>query len=150
MLDAGAAVLAATIGTPAPSVQARIDIAPTAPLAGQALSLQATNSSLAGGHSIASYQWELLDGGGIVADIASPSGAIASVTPAAAGRFTVRLTVRDNTGASSIARLTIAVPAVAATTPPPSCGGVGGGALGLVWLAALAAAVLALRSRSGM
>jgi serine protease len=152
MLDAGAAVLAASSGTPAPSVQARIDIAPTAPLAGQALSLQATNSSLAGGHSIASYQWELLDGGGIVADIASPSGAIASVTPAAAGRFTVRLTVQDNTGASSSARLTVAVPAVAATTPSGSGGGGGGGggALGLAWLAALAAAVLALRWRSGM
>jgi len=141
MLDAGAAVLAASSGTPAPSVRARIDIAPVAPLAQQALSLRATDSSVASGHSISSYQWELVDGGGIVSTIATPTAAVASVTLSAAGRFTVRLTVQDNTGASSSARLSVAVAAA------PGGGG-GGGAIGVIWLAALAAVVAALRSRS--
>jgi serine protease len=146
MLDAGAAVLAASSGTPAPGVQARIDIAPVTPLAGQALSLRASNSSVASGRSITSYQWTLLDGGGIVGGIASPGSAVASVTPTAAGRFTVRLSVQDNTGANSSARLSVAV-AAAPATPPSSSGGGGGGAGSPLALLGLGAAVLGLAWR---
>ncbi len=57
MLDAGAAVRAA-LGT-----SLLITASPTAPVAGQAIALSSSSSTLAPGRSIASWQWSLVDAG---------------------------------------------------------------------------------------
>ncbi|CAG1017881.1 serine protease [Burkholderiaceae bacterium] len=151
MLDARAAVQAASTGVAA-GVRARIDISPQQPVALQSVQLRGGNSVLAAGRSIATYQWALVDGGGIVSSISNATAAVATVVPTAAGRFKVRLTVVDSANAMSTADLTMVVnpdpTPPAPPPPPPSTGGGGGGALGFEWLAMLAAAVWTLR-RSG-
>ncbi len=137
MLDARAAVLAADRG-----LQARIT-PPTGTLrAGVPMTLSASGSYVADPRTITAYQWEIADGGGIVTSL-TPSGASVSVTATGTGRYTLRLTVTDSTGAQSSTEQ--AVDVTVGALPPPSDGGGGGGALGLAWLAGLAAAVIALR-----
>ncbi len=108
MLDAGAAVTQALASITA--VQARISTSPSAPQAAQAVTLSAAPSTVPAGRSIASYLWALTNGGGIVSAFTSATnGATATLTPTAAGSFTVSLTVTDSTGAQSTATSTITV-----------------------------------------
>jgi serine protease len=132
MLDAGAAVQAAQN-----VVVARIDVAPSAPLAGETIELSAAASVVAIGRSVAKVHWVITDGGGIVDTFSGGADAMtASVVPSAAGRFSVSVTVTDDRGASASADSSIDV-------AWGGGGGGGGGALGLFWLMALAISVVA-------
>lgn len=140
MLDARAAVAAADRG-----LQARITLSDETPSPSQTITLGGATSFVLSPRTLATYQWTLVNGGGIVTTILNPTSAAASVTPSGNGRFTVSLTVTDSTGAQSTSERAIDV----GTTPPPlivgDSGGGGGGALGLAWLAGLALAVMALQ-----
>jgi serine protease len=151
MLDAGAAVAASA------GLSARIDLLSTA-VAGSSLQLSSASSSSASGRSIVAWTWTLVDGGGIVTGFSSATNAAsASLTPTAAGTFTVRLTVTDDLGLSASVDQAVTVsaaPAGTGTTPAPASGGSGvgsgGGAMSAPWLLLLAGAVLGLRrSRPG-
>ena len=138
MLDAGAAVLA-TVGA-----QARISVSPALPQAMQALTLTAAPSLVSPGHRIVGYAWTLTDGGGIVTGFSAATNAVTTaLTPTAAGRFTVSVSVTDERGVSSSASL--AVDVAAAPVAPPASDSGGGGALGGVWLALLGLAVMLVR-----
>lgn len=153
MLDAGAAVTAATSGT-LTVVRARIDPSPLRALSGQAVTLSGANTDVLTGRTVTSYQWTVVDGGGIVTSITNPTARTASVTPSGAGTFRVRLTVTDSAQTSSSATMSIVVasgPVV--ITPPPTptptggtTDGGGGGALSPAWLLALLAAIALLRT----
>jgi serine protease len=139
MLDVHAAVLAAA------GAQARISVAPAAPTATQAVTLN-SSSLVTTGHSIVSYQWAIVSTGGIVTGFVNgvTTGASVSVVPTAAGTFSVSLTTTDDLGTVSTATATVTV-AAAVVTPPASTGSSGGGgALGIGWLLLLLSAVLAL------
>jgi serine protease len=151
MLDAGAAVTAATSGT-ATFARARIDPSPARALSGQAVTLSGANSDVLAGRSVTSYQWTLVDGGGIVTAISNPTARTASVVPSAAGTFTVRLTVTDSAQTSSSATMSILVATGPVVVTPPATptstdtgGGGGGGALSIEWLLALLAAIALLQ-----
>ena len=138
MLDAGAAVLAAV------GAQARISVSPALPQAMQALTLTAAPSLVSPGHRIVGYAWTLTDGGGIVTGFSAATNAVTTaLTPTAAGRFTVSVSVTDERGVSSSASL--AVDVAAAPVAPPASDSGGGGALGGVWLALLGLAVMLVR-----
>jgi serine protease len=139
MLSAGAAVNAAASGS-----FAAIVVNPEAPVAGSAVNLLSSGSFVASGRTISSYAWSLVDGGGIVASLASTS-ANTSVTPSGAGTFRVRLTITDSAGAQTSSELSVSVAAVGGGGTGEGDAGGGGGALSWPWLALLAAAVLALR-----
>jgi serine protease len=130
MLDAGKAVAYAA------GVQARISADSASPTAGAALALSAANSLPPVSGSITSYAWSVTDGGGIVTSIGGANTATASVTPSAAGTFSVKLTATDSNGIVSSASSSYTV------TAAPSSGG--GGAVDATWLLALLGAVLAL------
>jgi serine protease len=149
MLDAGAAVAAVA------SVVARITVATASPTAGSPVQLDSAGSAAGSGRRIVTWNWVLVNGGGIVSGFSSASNAAtAAFTPSAAGTVTVRLTVTDDLGLSADTQSTVTVaaaPATATTSPPPTTaaagsGGGGGGALSAPWLLALAAAVLWLRA----
>jgi serine protease len=142
MLDAGAAV--AAVSGPVP----RIDISTANPTAGSAVSLSGAASS----GSIASYLWELVDGGGIVSGFGSATNAsTASLLPTAAGSFTVRLTVSAANGASQSATqvVTVAAAGTPPVTPPADSGGGGGGggAFSAAWVLGVLLAALCLMRR---
>lgn len=149
MLDAGAAV--AAVAGPV----AEIGLLTASPTAGSPVSLTAAGSSVATGSSIAGYTWALNPGSGIVTGFDSASNAsTATLTPSAAGSFTVSLTITDSLGASATASRTVTVaaapaPPVAPAPPPATPAGGGGGALSLPWLLLLTAAVAALFRVSG-
>jgi serine protease len=135
MLDAGAAVNAAATGL------AIIDTTPSGPLKGEPLTLGSSRSIAGAGRNIVGWSWSIVSGGGAVGGFTSATnGASATLAPSAAGTIVVRLTITDNTGAStsSTASVTVSEP------PPPADTGKGGGAISLLWLALLALAVLAL------
>ena len=140
MLDAGAAVNLAAVG-----VVPRVTVSPASPRAGQALTLGGATSLVAGGRTIASYQWALVSGGGIVSSFTGATNAAsASLTPGGAGQFRISLTVTDSTGAQATSESVIAVQAAA--VPGGGAGSSsGGGALGAGWLVLLLLAVAALR-----
>ena len=142
MLDAGAAVLASV------GVQARVLASPASPLAGQTVTLSAAKTLLALGRNIVSYAWTLVDGGGIVAGFDSATdAAVATLTPLAAGRFTVSVRVTNDQGLASTTSLSVDVAAAPSPVSPPAPigGGGGGGALGGPWLLLLGLAVLLVR-----
>jgi len=112
MLDAGAAVVAAL------GLHAHIDVTPGNAVAGQVLILSGTQSMVASGHHVVAWQWSIVDGGGIVSGFTGAGdSAIVLATPSGAGRFSVRLTVTDNTG---LASATISAIDVAAASPAPN------------------------------
>lgn len=133
MLDAATAVTAA-----ANDPIVRIDVTPAQPTAGALLTLTSAQTALVAGRSIASWQWTLVSGGGIVSSLSGANTAAASATPTAGGSFIVTLTVTDTAGRTGSQTVEVSVAGA-----PPNSGG-GGGALGLGWLAALLAAVLVL------
>jgi serine protease len=149
MLDAAAAVQ----GLPSapeesflgslPGVLARITPLTAAPAAGQPVQFTAADTQVAPGHAIASYQWELLDGGGIVTALTGSDAEAAQAVPTANGSFTLRLTVTDDLGRSSQATHATQVGEVPVQAPG---GSDGGGALHDAVLAGLLAAVLAARA----
>jgi serine protease len=146
MVDAFAAVKAAQAlngGTVA------IAQSPTSGLAaGQTLTLTATASGLPNGHTVASTAWVILDGGGIVSAFASgANAATATLTPTAAGAFTVRADVTDNQGFVYSQSATINVAAAPVVTPPGTTGGGGGGggSVSAAWLAAMLLAAFSLK-----
>lgn len=136
MLDVDAAVKGALRG-----LQARITLSNATPPAGQPLTLSAANSYVVSARTLTTVQWSLLDNGGIVPALGFSSGPTdtVTVTPTAAGRFVMRASVTDSSGAQSTSDIAVTVGA------PVASGGGGGGALGLVWLAGLAMAVIALQ-----
>lgn len=145
MLDAGRAVAAAA------GAVARITVTTTSPTAGSEVALSASGSLPAEGATIVGYQWSLTSGGGIATGFSSATNAsTAALTPSAAGSFTVTLAVTDSRDNVALATQVVTVAAapvvVPPVTPPPAApsGGGGGGSMSLLWLAALAAAVLAL------
>ncbi len=148
MLDAGAAVAAAAaLGGPVP----RIDLTTASPTAGAPVTISGAGSTVGGGTTLQSFAWGLVDGGGIVNGFGTATNAdTVSLTPSAAGSFTVQLTVTDSLGASaSITRTVTVAAAPAVVTPPPSApaadaGGSGGGAASLWWVMGVLAAALAL------
>ncbi|MBI3348936.1 MAG: S8 family serine peptidase [Burkholderiales bacterium] len=118
--------------------------------AGQTLTLTAAASGLASGRSVASTAWVIANNGGIVSAFASGANtATATITPTAAGSFTVRADVTDNLGYVYSQTATVSVAAAPVVTPPPtSGGGGGGGAVSVAWLAALLLAALSLTPRA--
>lgn len=145
MLDAGAAVNAVA------GPLARITVATANPTAGSPVTLSAAGSLVASGSSITGYQWELSPGSGIVTGFDSASNAsTATLTPSAAGSFTVTLAVSDGQGNTALASQTVTVAAAPVTPPvtppvaPPATAGGGGGATSAPWLALLALAAAAL------
>ena len=142
MLDTGAALAATSAG-----LQAQIDFSRTGAVPSQALTISGANSWVASGRSITSYQWTLVDGGGIVTPLTSATASSISVTPSALGRFTVSLTITDDLSSTSTTVQTIDVVTPTVTTTAQSSGGGsgGGGALeGSTLLGLLAALVGAL------
>ncbi|MEO8123325.1 MAG: S8 family serine peptidase [Burkholderiales bacterium] len=137
MLDAGDALKRAA----APgSVIARFTITPGAPMPGDTITLSAASSFVGPGRKVASWRWELTDGGGIVDGFTGATNkATADVIANASGTFSVRVTVTDDLGASALVTDSIAV-----AWPASSGGGGGGGALGPAWLAGLLASVIAV------
>ncbi len=135
MLDAHAAVLAVM------ATQARIAVNAATPTAGQVVSLS-SNSVVATGATIASYQWAITSPGTSGAILVGAANtATVNVLPSAAGSFTIQLSVGDNFG-SIFTTSSVVTVAAAPVAPAPSSGG--GGALGVGWLVLLLSAVLAL------
>jgi serine protease len=134
MLDAQSAV-AATVG-----LLARITASPASPAPADLITLSAATTQLPSGRSVASYNWSLVDGGGVTTGFTSATNAqTATIAAGSAGTFIVRLTVVDSAGLSSSAEATI----TAAVPPPPQDGG--GGAIGWLGLLALAGATVLMR-----
>lgn len=135
MLDAGAAVAQATGVIPVVTQSA------TSAVAGQAITFGSSGSMPSQtGSGFSSYQWALVDGGGIVS--ALPTGGSSSstlvVTPSAAGQFVISLTLTDDRNQTATTLQTVVVSAA----PVQRSGG--GGALDGVSL--LFGAALLLRS----
>jgi serine protease len=138
LLDVRAALLSTV------SVQARIAVDTTAPAAGTPV-LLSSSSLIGAGRSIATYQWALVDGGGIVSGFTGATNAsTASVLPTGAGTFTVSLTTTDDLGVASTATQSVNVAAAPVQDSPAGDNGGGGGALGPEWLLLLLGAALAL------
>ena len=138
MLDAGAAVRAAT------GARVAITAAPTVPTAGQAVTLSGSGSTVAPGRSIVGWQWSVVDVGSTGSVFSgSTNAANATLLPATAGTVTVQLIVTDDLGIAVASPQTLTI-AAAAVPPPPAAAGSGGGALGWAWLAWLALLTAAL------
>jgi serine protease len=134
MLDAAAAVASVAAVIP------RATYTPTSPVVGDTVTFSASQSAVATGRTIASYLWAVTSDGGIVTSFIGATDALtATITPSAAGQFTVSLTVADDAG--NTATTTSSVTVAAASTPSTGGGGGGGGALDASWLLALLAVV---------
>jgi PKD repeat protein len=86
---------------------------PTAPLAGQTVSFNATQSVAAAGHTIANYEWNFGDGG-------TATGVTATHTFGTGGTYNVVLAVTDDLGQAGTATQAVNVassPNTAAPTP---------------------------------
>jgi serine protease len=123
-------------------LEAYVDIDLAAPQPGQALTLSAGSSVVPPGRSITSRTWSIVSDGGIVPASTTSSGPTMTITPTAAGSFTVRLALTDSTGAQSTTDQVVTV-----STPDTGEGGGGGGAASLLWSGGLLAAAAALRRR---
>ena len=93
MLDAHAALLAVN------GVQAAISLTTTTPTAGLTVAL-ASSSVETSGHTVATYEWTILNAGSSGAVITSANNtSTVTVAPTAAGTFLMQLTTTDNNGA---------------------------------------------------
>jgi len=93
---------------------------PASIAAGQTVTLDASGSGAANGHSVASYQWSPVSGG-LMLSITNATAAKASITGPACGVATVALTVTDDAGHSDTADVII-TPNSATTTAPSAAG----------------------------
>ena len=84
---------------------------PSAPLVGQQVNFDASQSSAASGHTISQYKWNFGDGSGLY----TSASALATHTYTAAGAYSVTLTLTDDTGQTSTKSQTVTV---GAATPP--------------------------------
>ena len=134
MLDANASVAGAL------GLRASISVSPSAPSAGQTVTLDSSASTVPAGRTIATRQWTLVNGGGIVTAFSgSTNGISTTLVPSQAGSFTVQLTITDSTGSSISRQLPVTVTATPVAPPPtPSSGG--GGPMSWAWLLGLALA----------
>jgi hypothetical protein len=137
MLDTQAAVLAAQ--RPFAIAVAGSTITP-----GQSLAADGRGSFASNNRTIVGYEWTAVDVTGATPTITNASTSQASVDVAATSRFTLRLTVTDDQGATDTADTTVATPPPPATPPTtsgntggPRVSGGGGGALGPAILIAL-------------
>jgi serine protease len=135
----GAGMLDVAFAVDAAHLQPRIGQSDPAPRPGRTLVLDADDTLVAGGRTVAAVEWFLADGGGIVDALTPGAAGTVSLVPRAAGLFTVGLRVTDSTGLEVTSRRTIQVVSTG--------GGGGGGAFDPAWLAALAFAALLLRRR---
>ena len=91
-------------------------------------------------------------GGGIVTGFTSATNADkASITPTAAGSFTVQIVITDSGNATSTVTRTVSVaaaPVVSPPTTPPATSGGGGGAASMWWVLGVLSAALALLNLS--
>ncbi|MFG6464606.1 S8 family serine peptidase [Roseateles sp. DXS20W] len=149
MVDAAAAVAAAKALN-----NAAVTITPSAATltATQSGTLTAAITGLASGKTVAATQWTLLSGAGVVNGFSSGANtATATLTPAAAGTFSVQADVTDSDGYVHSQTATVTVNAAPVVTPPANTGGSGGGGGGgsasLAWLASLLLAAFSLRKR---
>jgi serine protease len=148
MLDAAAAV-AQVRGAQVPAPVALIGASPATPVAGAAVTLTASGSSVSAGRSITGYRWSITAGSSIATFSGATDAAAATLLTSAAGTVTVQLTVTDSAGASASASTTLTVSATPVTVTGDGGGGGGGGgggALGWAWSLGLAAAWLLLRA----
>jgi len=122
LLDAGKAVAAAAI------TSAVITVPSTSVVAGTAVTLDGSGSTVAGGATISSYLWTITSGSDIATFTSATSAASATLLPSAAGSVVVALTITDSTGKQSSSSVTLTV--AAAPTRPTSSDG-GGGAIGV-------------------
>lgn len=103
MLDAASAVAAAL------GLRPRISVSQTLH-PGEVATLSSAGSLLGNGRSVASVQWQILDGGGIVSALSGGADtAQATLTPGATGRFSVRLTITDDQGLTASAETVVSV-----------------------------------------
>lgn len=137
MLDANQAVQFAL--THAAAVITRV---PDAPQPRQPTLFSGTQSMASpGASSIASYHWDLIDGGGIVSSSGwSADSSSILVTPTGDGIFQIRLTVVDDQGqsASSEEWVIVGHPIVRSNTAASNREGSGGGGGSLTWLEVMA------------
>jgi serine protease len=145
MLNTGAAIAAAQ------KPLAVLQTSGTATV-GSTVSLNASASFASQGHSIASYQWSVVDVTGTAPTIANASAATTTMQFPGTGDFTLRLTVTDEQGTQDSRDLPMtaaAAPSTPTTPTPPTTpttptmpntgisntgGGGGGGAIGWEWL----------------
>lgn len=148
LLDAGAAVLAAT--NPAVGISASA----TTVTAGTSVALTGNPGLAVSGSAatVQSYAWTITGGAGSASFSSATNAATATLATSAAGSVTVSLTVTDSAGRSGTGTTTVAVTAAPGTTSPvtgtgtgsPVSSSGGGGSLSAGWLLGLLAAVLAL------
>lgn len=132
-------VTSQTLGVSA-APTAKIDLAGAQVAVGSSLAVVGSGTA-ADGHTVAAYQWSVLQGGqnlSIDSGAGSPTVTVRGMAP---GQAQLRLTVTDDAGAVATSEATVTVVAA-------SSGG-GGGAMGAGWLTGLAAAVLLLRGAPG-
>lgn len=120
--------------------------------AGNRLTLDGSQSTAANGRSIVSWQWSVESSSSATAPVITNAGqAIASIESPLGGSTVLRLDVRDNTGASDSARITITGAEVTSSSPPsppPASTRGGGGDAGTLLLPLLALlGILRLRAK---
>ena len=139
MLDAGKALDAVS------GARAQIDLLAGEAVAGTSMQFTARGSSASPNAVLVSYAWSLASGGGIVSGFSSAANTdTVSLTPSAAGSFTLQLTVTDNAGKSQSVQRVVTVAAAPSPQPPPAPSGGGGGASSTAWVAGVALAALLL------
>ena len=146
MLDAAAAVAAVAL----PSTPIALAFTtPALPTPGVDVTLDGSTSVAPTGRTISTYQWTLLDSGGIAALRLPRDQPTATVGTTGEGTFTVQLQVRDSTNVTDTRSFTFAVKTPAASSPntPVGSGSGGGGTMSWPWLLALFGAWFALRPR---
>ena len=105
LLDAGAAVAAVLVD------DARFTVNPTALVAGAAVTLDASSSTVPAGRSISSYLWELTAGGSLARFTSATNAATATLDTLGSGAVTVRLTITDSAGATATTSQTVIISA---------------------------------------
>ncbi|MFZ5550667.1 MAG: S8 family serine peptidase [Pseudomonadota bacterium] len=122
----------------ATALAAVITATPTAPEAGDNVTLSATGSAVDAGRSLTGYLWEITAGGNLASFSGATNSATATLQTTGAGSVTVRLTVTDSAGQQASTTRTLTISAASSG---------GGGALGGGWGLGLLVAAAALRRR---